>query len=58
MVAMVDVAMDAVAMAAAMARGRPSPTAATVATDAVATAVAAGTMVELRSKRSELSLLR
>ena len=47
---MEDVAMDATA------RGRLSP--ATDAVAMVATAVAAGTMVELRSKRSEWSLYK
>ena len=47
---MEDVAMDATA------RGRLSP--ATDAVAMVATAVAAGTTVELRSKRSELSLYK
>merc|ERR1712127_1104556 len=54
--AMAVMAMADAAMAAmdAMARGRPSPATDVVAM--VATAVAAGTTVELRSKRSELSL--
>ena len=59
MAAMVATGADAAAMAAATARGRPSPTAAMVATDVVAmvaTVMGAGTTVELRSNRSELSL--